>query len=74
MAAMQTKQIRVENITLAENSINIIIKGGVDDEFDNAYIVKNWVISALARPNCPKCYSSKMGSVCSDSIGMQLVS
>jgi hypothetical protein len=52
MAALQSEEIRVDNIALAENNINLIVKAGHKDHYDNVFPVSNVIISALARPNC----------------------
>jgi hypothetical protein len=59
---MNIHEIRVENVVLAENDISVIVKPGHHDSYNNPHFSKNWFITALARPDCPKCYSSDLGS------------
>ena len=56
MAVLQSEEVRTNRIIMAENTKNVVLKGGHIDDYDNPYLQRNWFISALARPNCPKCY------------------
>ena len=57
MATINANEIRVEDIVLAENVVSLIIKPGSDNDYVNAFLQKNWFISAVARPSCTKCYA-----------------
>jgi hypothetical protein len=54
---------------MAENEIGVAIKSGHKDDYDNPYIERNWYISAMARPNCPKCYNIEFGNLCMRNLG-----
>ena len=64
MAAMNTKETRIENIIVAENDVGVVIKPGIGSHYDNSFPQKNGFISALARPDCNDCYSTQLGAPC----------
>lgn len=65
MAAMNTKKTDIDKIILAENKKHLVLKPGLSSNYENPTHHKNWYFSALARPDCPKCYNEKIfGKIC----------
>ena len=64
MGAMMTNEIRIENMIAAENKVGVLFKPGTQDDFDNPMFAKGWLVTALARPDCPDCYSTSLGDMC----------
>jgi hypothetical protein len=69
---MITNEIRIENIIAAENKVGLLIRPGTQDDFDNPMFAKGWVVTALARPDCPDCYSTALGDICSNQIAFEM--
>jgi len=74
MGTINVVEIQIDNIILAENTVSLVIKPGSGDDYSNSYKGRNWYISALARPNCVKCYGSDLGNVGSNQVGYLLAS
>ncbi|KAM3142669.1 hypothetical protein pb186bvf_005328 [Paramecium bursaria] len=72
LASLQTKQIKVSQIILVENQINLIIKMGTDEIKNNQLQVSNSFISAFLRPYCQLCYSNELSPYCKSSVGIQI--
>lgn len=70
MLSMVTQSINVKNVIAAENDINLVMKGGNHDHYNNSYHAENIYITALARPDCPKCYTWDLGAPCRSGLGM----
>lgn len=64
MGSMSSNEIRIENCVLAENQKGLIIKMSTDNDQKNPMIQNKWYITALARPDCPKCYNAALGNIC----------
>lgn len=64
MGSIHAVEMRIENVVLAENWKSMIFKVGTSTDYSNSNLQKNWYISALARPDCPKCYNVAFGDVC----------
>jgi len=56
-------EFSIENIIMVENTESVHIKPNGNNHYNNIYRGTNWYISALARPNCVKCYGPELGSV-----------
>jgi nitrous oxidase accessory protein NosD len=69
MGTINTNELRVENVVLAENDVSLIMRVGTDNDYSNAWLQKNWYITGIARPTCTKCYDSEFGNVCSNQVG-----
>ena len=72
MGAFTAYEVRVEEVVLAENKINAIIRFANDDDYDNGNLQSKWYITALARPECTKCYDSSFGEICKNAIGYDM--
>ncbi|KAM3136087.1 hypothetical protein pb186bvf_011892 [Paramecium bursaria] len=72
LASLYTKQIKVSQLILVENEINLIIKMGTDEIKNNQLQISNSFISTFLRPNCILCYSKDLLPYCQSSIGIQI--
>lgn len=72
MGSINVNELQIENVILAENTVSLVIKTGSDDNYSNSYKARNLYFSAVARPNCPKCYGADLGNVGSNQIGFYL--
>lgn len=68
-ASINSKDVSIDNIIVAECKTAVKIRPGILGHFDNVMKQTNWYVTAIARPNCQECYT---GSLCSQQVGFQL--
>ncbi|KAM3130389.1 hypothetical protein pb186bvf_017488 [Paramecium bursaria] len=72
LASLQTKQIKISQLILVENEINLIIKMGTEEIKNNQLQISNSFISAYLRPSCSLCHSNDLLPYCKSTIGIQI--
>ncbi|KAM3144741.1 hypothetical protein pb186bvf_003050 [Paramecium bursaria] len=72
MAVMFTLEIHLDQVILAENRINAVLKLGIHPFYDNKMTFTNSYITTLAIPDCIQCYNSVLKPYCVGAVGLQL--
>ncbi|CAK63318.1 unnamed protein product (macronuclear) [Paramecium tetraurelia] len=72
MYAVVSEQIQLEKSIVVENDRGIALKPAPNSIQENKMKLNNIFISALARPDCVKCYSASLNPNCQGSMGIQM--
>ncbi|CAD8161606.1 unnamed protein product [Paramecium octaurelia] len=72
MYAVQTENAQLDKSMLAENKRGLALSLGSWNFYENTIKLSNIFISALARPDCTKCYTASQNPHCNNIIGVQM--